>query len=33
MTRDPHHARGSGERWVPLAFGAFCLAVLAANGT
>jgi nitrogen fixation protein FixH len=22
-----------GERWVPLAFGAFCLAVLAANGT
>ncbi len=28
----PRLARWLGERWVPLAFGAFCLAVLAANG-
>ena len=26
-------ARWLGERWVPLAFAAFCLAILAANGT
>lgn len=29
----PEITRWLGERWVPLAFGAFCLAVLAANGT